>query len=137
MSHDISYEQCRYNGHGRLPFCADNGPCARAGTPETLLTGCARLLQRVSHDAAAYSATAAALAAVLRLAHSVDASGASSRSNASPAAAFPSACLSRDALQALCQSLVSCPLCHKGCSPRISGPDCLAWTTSLSLPRLL
>ena len=78
-----------------------------------------QLLQRVSHDAAAYSATATALAAVLRLVHSADAPGAAPRSSTVPAAAFPSACLSGDALQALCQSLVRCLLCQSGCCPKI------------------
>ena len=117
---------------GQLSLCPDHGLCARAHAPETPLTGCPRLLQRLSHDAAAYSATAAALAAVLRLAHSADAPAAGSRSSALPAAAFPSACLSRDALQALCQSLVCCQLCHSGCCLKILGPDCRACTLLLT-----
>ena len=99
-----------------MPFCPETMGTTPARTPKGPPTACVRLLQRVSHNAAAYSATSAALAAVLRLAHSAGAPAAGLRSSASPAAEVPSACLSRDALQALCQALVCCLLCHKGCS---------------------
>ena len=110
---DVSDEHCTSKEDvGNCPAARTMGT-AHGSTSNTARTAWPRLLQTVSHDPAVDSAAAAALAAVLQLVHSADAPGAGSRSAAGSAAAFPRACLSRDALQALCQSLVCWLLCHR------------------------
>ena len=82
--------------------------CCRATRQE--LPDCSCALQEVAEDPAAYSATAAALAAVLPLLKGADSPSASSQSASSAArspAPFPRACMSERALHALQQSLVS------------------------------